>query len=234
MIRIRITWKYGLAFYCMIMLYASLHELVHHFAGAAICGAWGYKTFNYFSTACESNRWAYLATYAGPIFSFIMMWVGAYGLRKKNATALSRQISFALIFAQLPFQRMFFPFLKTNDEFYASRMLFGDTPLVYWSVIIIIWLVCIPPLVTAYRSISNRHRLAWFLFYLLLFPVIIWVPIFLLLEYLLVNRHVLDQTFIGIAWLFLVNEIITIIGYILTKRYFNTETQNLESNHRTA
>ncbi|MBK6825712.1 MAG: hypothetical protein IPG86_01920 [Chitinophagaceae bacterium] len=229
MISIKITWKYCLAFYCLIMLYASLHELVHHFAGAAICGAWGYKTFNYFSTACESNRWAYLATYAGPLFSFIMMWVGAYGLRKKNASPLSRQISFALIFAQLPFQRMFFPFFKMNDEFYASKSLFGDTQLMYWSVIIIIWLICLPPLVTAYRSITNKHRLAWFLFYLILFPVIIWVPVFLLLEYLLVNRHVLDQTFIGIAWLFLVNEIITVIGYFLTKKYFNTDMYKLKS-----
>lgn len=229
MISIKITWKYCLAFYCMIMLYASLHELVHHFAGAAICGAWGYKTFNYFSTACESNRWAYLATYAGPLFSFIMMWVGAYGLRKKNSSTLTRQISFALIFAQLPFQRMIFPFFKMNDEFYASKSLFGDTQLVYWSVIIFVWLICLPPLVTAYRSIRNRNRLAWFLFYLLLFPVIIWVPVFLLLEYLLVNRHVLDQTFIGIAWLFLVNEIITVIGYFLTKKYFNTDMYKLKS-----
>ena len=43
MIKLKITWRYCLAFYCIIMLYVSLHELVHHFAGYLVCGAWGKK-----------------------------------------------------------------------------------------------------------------------------------------------------------------------------------------------
>ena len=61
------------------MVYASLHELVHHFVGYLICGDWGYKSFNYFRTACEeTNNNRLIATYAGPVFSFIMMYVGTY------------------------------------------------------------------------------------------------------------------------------------------------------------
>ena len=59
-ITLRVTWKYCLAFYCIGMLYVSLHELAHHFAGYLICGEWGYKSFNYFSTACDTT--AALAT----------------------------------------------------------------------------------------------------------------------------------------------------------------------------
>lgn len=67
--KIKITWKYTIAFYCMVMLYVSLHELVHHFAGSAICGDWGYKTFNYFETACsEDEPKKYLANL------FLILW----------------------------------------------------------------------------------------------------------------------------------------------------------------
>ncbi len=225
MVVIKITWKYCLAFYCLIMLYSSLHELVHHFTGFIVCGEWGYKTFNYFETACEDNPVTYIATYAGPIFSFIVMWIGAYLLQRKTSTTYTKQLAFALIFAQLPFQRMLMCFFKMNDEYYASSQLFGQTNLVYGLVILCIWICCIPPLIVAYRSIQNKYKIGWFLFYLVLFPYLLWGPIFGLLEYLLVNKHVLNGTIIGIANLFILNEVITVIGYLLTKKYFNTEKE---------
>ena len=223
MVTIKITWKYCLAFYCMIMLYASLHELVHHFTGYVVCGDWGYKTFNYFSTACEDSPKTYIATYAGPAFTFGMMWIGMYLLSKRDASSYTRQLSFALIFAQLPLQRMINPIFKMNDEFYASAWLFGSNMKVYWIVLIVVWLCCIPPLIVAFRSIQNKNRIAWFLFYLALFPYLLWGPVFGLLEYLLVNKHVMDGTVIGIANLFILNEVITIIGYVMTKKYIDTE-----------
>ena len=172
----------------MTMLYVSLHELVHHFAGVAICGDWGYKTFNYFETACSED---------------------------------TKQVGFALIFAQLPLQRMTSPIFRMNDEFYAAVQLWGDSSLVYWGTIAIIWLICMPPLWIAFKSIENKYKILWFLFYLVLFPYLIWGPVFGGLEYLLVNKGVLDGTIIGIANLFILNEIVTIIGYIYTKKYFD-------------
>ncbi len=222
MVRIKLTWKYLIAFYFIIMLYASLHELVHHFVGYFICGDWGYKTFNYFSTACEKEKITYLATYMGPVFSFAMMWVGRFFLIKKtHVSALTSHWAFALIFAQLPLQRMICPFFKMNDEYFASANLFGDGPIVYWTVIILIWIVCTPPLITAYRSISNTDKWKWFVLYFTFLPLLIWAPIFGLLEYLLINKHFLDSRIIGIAWLFILNEIVTILGYYATKKYLN-------------
>lgn len=223
MVKIKITWKYCLAFYCLIMLYSSLHELIHHFFGYIVCGEWGYKTFNYFRTACEATDITYLATYAGPVFSFSMMWIGAYLLNQKNASTYKKQFAFALIFAQMPLQRMVMCFFKMNDEYYASSKLFGQTELVYWTVIVIVWVCCVPPLIKAYKVIQNKHKIAWFLFYALLFPYLLWGPVFVLLEYLLVNKHVMDGTIIGIANLFILNEVITVVGYIYTRKYFDTE-----------
>ncbi|WP_025664818.1 hypothetical protein [Aquimarina megaterium] len=220
MIKIKITWKYCLAFYSIIMLYASLHELVHHFSGYFICGDWGVKTFNYFETACEQDSKSLIATYIGPIFSFIMMYLGAHFLRNKSSD-YKKHLGFAIIFAQLPLQRMISPFFKMNDEFYATAKLFGDSSFIYWSVIIIIWLICLPPLIKVYRSIENKHKLIWFLFYLVLFPYILWGPIFGILEFLMVEKKFLAQPIIGIGLLFIINEVITIIGYYLTKKYIN-------------
>jgi len=220
MIKLKITWKYCLALYFLTMLYSSLHELVHHFTGYIICGSWGYKTFNYFRIACEDNMMGYLATYAGPLFTFAMLWIGAWILKNKNSSNYKKHFAFALIFAQMPAQRMITPFFKMNDEYYTTASLFGHTQFVYWGVLIIIWAICIPPLVIAYKAIQNKYRSLWFLFYLLLFPYLLWGPPFALLEYMLVNRHIMDGTVIGIANLFILNEVVTVVGYYLTKKFF--------------
>ena len=130
-VNLKVTWKYCIAFYCMIMLYTTLHELIHHVSGYLICGDWGYKSFNYFSTACEGTRKSWYATYTGPLFSFAMMYVGAF-LLKNEHSSYKRHLGFAMIFAQLPLQRMLMPFFRMNDEYIATIRLFGDTALNYW------------------------------------------------------------------------------------------------------
>ena len=227
MINLKITFKYCLAFYCIAMLYASLHELVHHFTGYFICGEWGYKTFNYFETACEGTTESWYATYAGPIFSFFFMYVGAYFINK-DSSMYKKHLGFALIFAQLPLQRMINPFFGMNDEYYATVKLYGNTTLNYWLVIIIIWLICIYPLTKAYLAIENKNRLLWFLFYLVLLPYLLVGPFFLSLEYLMVEKKFLAQTFIGIGLLFIINEVITIALYIQLKRYIDPFYKNME------
>ncbi len=222
MITLRITWKYCVAFYCIIMLYVSLHELVHHFSGYLICGDWGYKSFNYFATACEGTSKSWYATYTGPLFSFAMMYVGAHLIRKNKSSYLTH-LGFAMIFAQLPLQRMISPLFRMNDEYVATVNLFGDSPWTYWSTIVVIWFVCLPPLIQAYKVIANERKWVWFLFYLALFPYVLWGPIFGTLEYLMVNKDFLAQTFIGIGLLFIINELVTVVAYFFTKRFIDPE-----------
>lgn len=222
MVKLKLTLKYCIALYCITMLYASLHELVHHFAGFLVCGEWGYKSFNSFETACEGESISYLATYAGPVFTFIMMYVGMYLLRA-NKSAFHSQLGFAMIFAQMPVQRMQGPIMGFNDELYATGQLFGYSTVNTWIVIILVWAICIPPLIQAFKAIQNRHRLLWFLLFALLLPYILFGPMFFLLEYLMLEKGVLDQTVIGIGLLFIINEIVTILLYLKTKKYLDPE-----------
>ena len=201
------------------MLYSSLHELVHHFAGYLICGDWGYKSFNYFSTACEDDPKTYYATYAGPVFSFLIMYVGMYYLGAKSD--YRKHLGFALIFAQLPLQRMLMPIFRGNDEYYASYHLFGDSNAVWIITILVVWVICLPPLIRAYRAIGNRQRLLWFLLYLVLLPHILWGPFFALFEYMMVDKGILAQTVIGIGLLFIINEVFTIALYYLVRKWID-------------
>ena len=154
-----------------------------------------------------------------------MMYVGMYFLKENNSN-YKKHLGFALIFAQLPLQRMLMPFFKMNDEYYATSNLLGHTSMVYWGVGLVIFMICLPPLVKAYKAIENKNRILWFLFYFVLFPYIIWGPIFGGLEYLMVEKKFLAQSFIGIGLLFIINEFITIIAYLLTKKYINPEYKN--------
>ncbi len=76
------------------------HEIVHTAVCRLICGCWGERDFNVWGL-CEGCIQAHptslIATFAGPLFTFIMIWIGLYLMRKKeNESNLA--IGFALIF----------------------------------------------------------------------------------------------------------------------------------------
>jgi hypothetical protein len=202
--KLRITWQYLVAFSALLMLCGSAHEFAHHFTGAAVCRAWGQKTFGTFSLAegCEANpRW-WWASVAGPIFTFAMLWIGAMLLRRES-TGL-RSFGFALIFANVPFNRMFVALTGHNDEQWLAHKLYPQSLWTYWVVVAIVWIICVPPLVMAWRAIENRNRLFWFAgFYLLPFA---FLPLqgMVFENYLLLSRKVLAQTVYGIPYLVIV------------------------------
>ena len=87
---IPLTWRYLLAFYCLGALMGMSHELAHHAAGFAICGDWGYKTFNSFVLA-EGCKQAHpegywLATLVGPVlFNYLPLWIGVALVQQADA-----------------------------------------------------------------------------------------------------------------------------------------------------
>jgi len=223
MVKLKLSTKYCLAFYGVIMLHVSMHELVHHFSAAAICGEWGTKTFNSFDAAC-SEPISFLSTYAGPLYTFLMMYLGMYWI-KNGTSAYKKHLGFATIFAQLPAQRMMGPPMQFNDEMYATGQLYGYTNFNIILVTVIVFAICIPPLVYAYKRIQNKHAWAWFLLYFLLLPYLIFGPVFGGLEYLMVQKGFLDQTLIGIGLLFIINEVVTILLYWKTKHFIDPFAQ---------
>lgn len=219
MIKLKLNWKYCIAFYCVTMLYMSLHELVHHFVAAAVCGEIGYKSFNSFDAACDTPNVYLFGTFSGPVFSFLMMYVGAYLLRNGEGDE-RKHLGFALIFAQIPWARLTGPLFHQNDEWWAVIHLWGRSDFNWWVTLITIWVICAPPLIVAYKAIQNRYAWLW-LFFFIIFPIILVGPFFFTLEYLMLEKGVLSQTILGIGFLFLLNEIVTLAGHFLTKKWIN-------------
>ena len=223
--KLKLTWQYVIAFFSLTILCGTSHEFVHHFAGRLICGCWGYKTFNSFQLcgSCGNNAYGFLATVAGPVFTFALMWIGWYQLHKPDNQ--KRQLGFALIFANFPVNRMFFSLLGYNDEQWVARHLFGDSRWAYWITNLLIYLVCLPPLIAAYRSITNRGRFLWFSgFFVLPFVFVFLFAGMFLEEYLLLKERFLAGTVIGIPYLILVVELVSLAGfYVWRKNIYASE-----------
>ena len=212
-LKIKLSLPYVIAFLALTILCGTSHEFVHHFVGAASCGCFGYKTFNSFElcSSCAGNRLAFIAaTWAGPLFTYGLMWLGVYRLSKPSTAA--RQLGFALIFANFPINRIGFALIGWNDEQYVTNKIFGHSPLGFWLTNLAIWILAIPPLLFAYRAITNRHRVLWFIGFFVLPFVFVFVFAGMFLEqWLLLDRKFLAVPIIGIPYLVLLVEVLSII-----------------------
>jgi hypothetical protein len=164
-LKLRITWKYLIAYFALTIILGELHEQVHITTGRIVCGGYGPRDFNAWKTAadCAAPAWAFLATLTGPLFSYAVMWTGAYLLAKaKNANY--RAIGFSLIFAPLPFARIFTAVMGGGDEKVVLRALLGDefsagTAKILASILVSV--LCLPPLYIAWRNIKNRFSIIY-------------------------------------------------------------------------
>jgi hypothetical protein len=212
--QLRLTWRYILAFAALTILCGTSHEFVHHFAGAAICGGFGVKTFNSFELApgCDANPLSPWATAAGPLFTFALMWWGLHLLGR--ADERRRHLGFALIFANFPVNRMAFALAGWNDEQWVARHALGPSRLAFWVAALLVWVACVPPLVAAYRAIGNRRRPLWFAgFFLLPFAFVVAFAGGFLERYLLLDRRLLATPVLGVPSLIVLVEVLSLALY---------------------
>lgn len=220
--RVRLTPQYLLAFFCLAAILGIGHELAHHVAGFLICGEWGYKTFNSFNLAagCKQSHpdTYWLATLAGPlVFNYIPMWIGFIHMRRADAG--SKLFGLTLVFATIPVMRIVFSLLGANDEPWMIRHLFGDSVVAFWLMNAMIWVLTLPPLIVAWKTIQNERRLLLFLFYLLALPVFVFFVVGIVLENMIVKQHILADTLWGMPYLVLLAEGLAYLGYQLTKQH---------------
>src|SRR5438128_10395041 len=86
-LKIKLSLPYLIAFLALTILCGTSHEFIHHFTAAAMCGCFGYKTFNSFELcdSCLTNVSArVVSTWAGPLLTFGLMWLGAWRLRQPS------------------------------------------------------------------------------------------------------------------------------------------------------
>lgn len=187
--KLKLSFPYIITFLLLVIIMLELHEITHITVGRIICGCWGTRDFNVWRLcdSCDTNKLAWLATIAGPLFSFALMWAG-WCLLKSSKTE-KKAVGFALVFANIPFGRITTVMMGGGDEMVVTRHflqpLLGRTAMILICTTILL-LAGVPPVVRAYKTIDNKFRWLYIVAFLTL-------PLVLILLYVLtfLNRLLL-------------------------------------------
>jgi hypothetical protein len=218
---IKIKPPYLIGFLSLVFLMHELHEIVHTSIGRAICGCWGQRDFNVWGLCdgCEKEHpIALLATFAGPIFTFFMIWWGASLLKSTN-TDEQKSLGFSLVFANIPFARIFTACLGGGDEAFGLNKMLHNHRLSSIIALVFSLLMTVYPLMLAYKAIGNRHRF-WLFVLFFLAPMFVDLLVVLGLMNNLLSGGVLSNYWIlGSPVLVTVWTAAVVTTFLLTKRY---------------
>jgi hypothetical protein len=172
---LKISGKYLMAFFALCLVMFETHEFVHIITGRIICGCWGERNFNVWGLChgcTEAKPLSVLATFTGPLYSYVLIWLGAYFLMK-GATIARQAMGFSLIFANLPLARIVTAAMRGGDEIFGLREWLGtpdrsNSSLIWLLGGVLVLVLTIPPLIAAYKALQNRNKLWVFIGFLIL------------------------------------------------------------------
>lgn len=186
--RIRLSFPYIISFLLLTIVMLEFHESVHILVGRLICGCWGERDFNVWGlcTGCDKNQPLFwIATLAGPLFSFSLMWLGMHWLSSSNLKV--KAIGFSLIFANIPFGRISQAMKGAGDEMVVTKHLLANylsSRQIILICSIIVLAIGLPPIVKAFRILTNKKSWLYILGFLTL-------PIAFILVYILIGMNTL-------------------------------------------
>ena len=195
--KISLTPRNGIALLFLSFFMQETHELAHTGVGRLICGCWGRRNFNLWGICkgCgDEQPLSILSTYAGPLYSFSIIWVGYYLLSKPSARIKS--IGLALIVASMPFSRIITPLFGGGDEVYALNTHLDNHALAWALGLTIVLLLAIPPVVGVWNTIRNRRKALWMTGLLLVPFLMTGAVVFGILQNLLLENGFLSDYWI--------------------------------------
>lgn len=200
-LNLKINWKFLLAMFALMICTGEFHEQIHIQTGRIVCGAYGARDFNAWKTAadCAVPAWSFLATLAGPLWSYAVMWTGA-ALLMKAGSINYKTTGFALVFAPLPFARIFTALTGGGDEKVVLQTLLPDAFSVVTVKIlaaIAVIAICLPPILIAYKNIRNRFALLYVAGFSVLPLVVLGLYVFKFLNPLLTGGFLASAPLLG-------------------------------------
>ncbi len=220
---IKLNFKFVISFIALLFMMHEAHEIAHTTLGRIICGAWGERDFNVWGLAEGCNQGdlvSMLPTYFGPIFTFVMIWIGAFLLKPENSVQ-KKSFGFALIFANMPIARIITAVFGSGDEVYATNVLLDNYSLAWAIGLIGILLILVYPLYKAFITI-HKNRIPWFLLFFFT-PMIIDLVVVLGLMNTLLEKGVLANYWIlGSPLLVSLWTIFVILVFILMRKHIFT------------
>lgn len=194
---LKLNAKFIIAFLTLTFVMHEAHEIVHTSIGRLICGCWGERDFNVWGLCgdcSEEKPYSIIATFAGPIFTFGMIWLGASWLGQ-NRTNKEKTLGFSLLFANMPFARILTAAFGGGDEVYGLNKILENHQLAWIIGLGLLLLISFYPLYKAYHFIENKYKIGWFLLFLLV-PVFIDLLVVLGLMNTLLQKGILSNYWI--------------------------------------
>jgi len=218
--RLQITARYIIAFFALNMIMGELHEQAHINTGFLVCGCYGSRDFNVWATCeqCANPALAFLSTLAGPLFSCMLMWLGA-GWFSRSTHEAKRMAGFALLFANLPFARIFTAVMGGGDEKVVIQALIGDHYNLAVSKIlaaIVVTLICLPPMIMLAKKLTNKNRI-WIIAGFAIIPLIYGMLYSHIFLNWLLKKGVLSNThFLGTPDIIIVHFLCMLILFLVS------------------
>lgn len=158
---LRFNWRFAFALFALTLLMGEGHEQAHIQFARWACGCYGARDFSLWGSceACASPSLAVLATLMGPLFTDAACWLGAALLARGRSPA-RRSVGLALVFAPLPFARIFTVLTGSGDEQTFLRAVLGAGPAASALAVLLVALTCLPPLLIAASKLAPRRRVA--------------------------------------------------------------------------
>ncbi len=218
--KLRITPRFAVTFSALVFVLHEAHEIAHTGVGRLVCGCWGRRDFNVWGVCegcADQKPIIVLATFAGPLFTFLIIWLGAF-LINPDKTAQQKAMGFSLIFANLPFARILGTALGSGDEVWGLNSILNNKSLSWAFGFSLVLLLSIYPLWKAFKLIENRRKIAWFLLFLLI-PILIDVLVVLGIMNTLVEKRILAEYWVlGSPKLVTIWTFFVMALYLLTKK----------------
>lgn len=222
--KIKLTPKFVLTFLALTFVMHEAHEIVHTTIGRLICGCWGQRDFNVWGLCegcSELMPYSIISTFAGPVFTFTMIWIGTY-LISKTKSERQNAFGFSLIFANIPFARILTASFGAGDEVWGLNQLLNNHTLAWTIGLIIILSITIVPLYKSFKIIKNNRKFGWFLLFLLA-PLFVDLFVVLgLMNTILENGVLSNYWILGSPIIVTVWTIFVTLIYLLTRENIYT------------
>ena len=195
--KVQISAAFLVAFVAMRHILHELHEFGHMTAARLLCGGWGTRDFNNVASipsGCNVTTGIDLAVaLAGPMVNYVGVWVGVLLIRSGRTTSKTTW-GLALIFACLPFARLFTAMIGGGDEMGVARAYFANPALARAVCIAVVAAVLAYPLWTAWQALVGARRRFWLFIGFLILPMLLEGAVILLFFNYVLKQHVLNQT----------------------------------------
>ncbi|MFA6275824.1 MAG: hypothetical protein WC622_03695 [Pedobacter sp.] len=209
---LKISLPFIIAFIALRHLIHELHETSHMLLGRLWCGEWGTRDFNNVQPISKTciNAGTIPNILEGPMVNYILIWVGAL-LIKYGSNPSNKSWGISLIFASLPLARVITALFGGGDEMGTAQTFIQNAYLARLVVLALMFIVLAYPLTIAFKSLCSRHRIIYFMSFLIL-PMLLEGFVVLLFFNHLLKIGIMDTIwFMGMPKLVVVVLIVDII-----------------------